>query len=139
MAAEQVGFGGSPVADDDGVYVTLLKPGTQALTWVACLDPDDGRPRWVRYICSATSPAFERGDGGFRNQGVLYNPDLGHRLLTLSGSTLYYQTDLGALASLDARTGRLNWLATYPRTLAAPTDPLEQVNHNPAVVAGDLG
>lgn len=138
MAAEQVGFGGSPVADDEGVYVTLLKPGTQALTWVACLDPQDGRPRWVRYICSATSPAFERGDGGFRNQGVLYNPDLGHRLLTLRGSTLYYQTDLGALASLDARTGRLNWLATYPRTLAAPTDPLEQVNHNPAVVAGGL-
>ncbi len=137
-AGSRVGFGGAPVVDDQGVYVTMTKPGTQSQTWVACLDPATGRPKWTRFICYATAPAFDRSAGGPRNRGVLYNLDLGHRLLTLDGSTLYYQTDLGALASLDTRTGRINWLATYPRELAAPTDPLVQIGHSPAVVSDDL-
>ncbi|WP_158633410.1 outer membrane protein assembly factor BamB family protein [Tautonia sociabilis] len=133
---DQVAFGGAPVADEYGVYVTLVKPGTQTLTWVACLDPERGRPRWVRYICSGSSPLFSQA-AGMRNRGMILNPELGHRLLSLDGSTLYYQTDLGALASIDARSGRLNWLATYPRTLDAPRSSPEAVNHNPAVVHGD--
>ena len=32
--------------------------------------------------------------------------DLGHRLLTLDGPTVYFQTNLGAVAALDAETGR---------------------------------
>ena len=41
--------------------------------------------------------------------------DLGHRLLSLDGPTLYYQTNLGAVAALDAETGAIRWVATYPR------------------------
>jgi outer membrane protein assembly factor BamB len=132
----QVAFGGSPLADEHGVYVTMLKPGTQTLTWVACLEPDSGRTKWVRFICSGTSPGFSRG-AGIRNRGMIVNPELGHRLLAMGGSTLYYQTDLGALASIDARSGRINWLSSYPRLLDAPRGAAEAVNHNPAVVFED--
>ncbi|QDV33606.1 outer membrane protein assembly factor BamB family protein [Tautonia plasticadhaerens] len=133
----QVAFGGAPLADDQGVYVAMLKPGTQTLTWVACLDPASGRTKWVRFICSGTSPGFTRGMG-VRNRGMIVNPELGHRLLSIGGSTLYYQTDLGALASIDARSGRINWLSSYPRLLDAPRGGMEAVNHNPAVVHEDL-
>jgi len=137
--AGQVAFGGAPVADEEGVYVTLLKPGTQALTWVVKLDPESGRPLWSRFICAATSPAFDR-PGGFRRRGAIFNPDLGHRLLALNGSTLFYQTDLGAVAAIDARSGRINWLATYPRSLPdGDSDEIsERVGPNPALVHGEL-
>lgn len=137
MLRGQVAFGGAPLADEQGVYVAMLKPGTQTLTWVACLDPDSGRTKWVRFICSGTSPSFTRGMG-VRNRGMIVNPELGHRLLSIGGSTLYYQTDLGALASLDAQSGRINWLSSYPRVLDAPRGGMEAVNHNPAVVHEDL-
>ena len=45
--------------------------------------------------------------------------DLGHRLLTLDGPTVYYQTNLGAVAALDAETGGIRWVATYPGGSAA--------------------
>ncbi len=108
------GFGGTPVADEQNVYVALLQPGPRAMTWVACLDAETGATRWVRYICAASSNAMENRIG-FRG-GLIFNPDLGHRLLSLHGSTLYYQTDLGALAAIDARSGNLRWLASYPRS-----------------------
>lgn len=133
----QVAFGGAPVVDEHGVYVALLKPGTQALTWVACLDPDSGSTRWVRYVCSGTSSNVNRVPGG-RNRGLVVNPELGHRLLTIGGSSIYYQTDLGAVASLDARSGRMNWLATYPRRMPGNSPgPSSTINHNPAVVDGE--
>ena len=133
----QLAFGGAPLADDHGVYVTLLKPGAQSLTWAACLDPRSGATRWLRFVCAGTTRTFAREDG-FRNQGLIFNTDLGHRLLTLGGSTLYYQTDLGALAAIDARSGRLKWLATYPRDLGAPGGTPGVEGHNPAMIAGDL-
>lgn len=132
----QVAFGGAPIVDESGVYVVLLKPGTQALTWVACLEPDTGQARWVRFVCSGTSASFSRVPG-VRNRGMIVNPELGHRLLSLGGSTIYYQTDLGALASIDARSGRLNWLASYPRRMAGVTGLATPVTHNPAIVHAD--
>ena len=133
----QLAFGGAPLADDHGVYITLLKPGAQSLTWAACLEPRTGATRWLRFVCAGTTRTFAREDG-FRNQGLIFNPDLGHRLLTLGGSTLYYQTDLGALAAIDARSGRLKWLATYPRDLGTPGGTPGDAGHNPAMIAGDL-
>ena len=41
--------------------------------------------------------------------------DFGHRLLSLDGPTVYYQTNLGAVVALDAETGGIRWVATYPR------------------------
>ncbi|MEW4567881.1 PQQ-binding-like beta-propeller repeat protein [Tautonia sp. JC769] len=134
--AGQVAFGGAPVVDEHGVYVALLKPGTQALTWVACLDPESGQTRWVRFVCSGTSASYSRIPGA-RNRGMIVNPELGHRLLSLGGATIFYQTDLGAIASIDARSGRMNWLASYPRRMQGVTGMGAPVTHNPAVVHAD--
>jgi outer membrane protein assembly factor BamB/tetratricopeptide (TPR) repeat protein len=102
------GFEGTPVADARGVYVALTEGGAQTASYVACLDPDKGNVRWIRFLFQAAAP--ENGMGGLG-----FGPDLSHRLLSLDGPTLYYQTNLGAVAALDAETGRIKWLATYPR------------------------
>lgn len=131
------GFGGTPVADDEGVYVALIKPGPQAMTWVACLDPETGQLKWLRFVCGSSPTAVEDRDV-FRPMNLVFDPDLGHRLLSLEGTTLYYQTDLGALASVNARTGTLNWLTTYPRDVTAAREKRETAGLRPAVVAGGL-
>jgi hypothetical protein len=53
------------------------------------------------------------GMGHGHGDGRVLN-DLGHRLLTLDGPTVYFQTNLGAVAALDAETGGIRWVATYP-------------------------
>ena len=46
--------------------------------------------------------------------------DFNHRLLSLEGPALYYQTNLGAVVALEAETGATLWLATYPRQESNP-------------------
>ena len=38
----------------------------------------------------------------------------GHQLLTYSAGQLYLATDFGAACALDARSGRIRWVVTYP-------------------------
>ena len=47
--------------------------------------------------------------------GMMASSDFNHRLLTLDGPALYYQTNLGAVVALEAETGGSLWVATYPR------------------------
>ena len=137
-------FEGAPVADAHSVYVGLTDRVEMAASYVVCLDADSGATRWVRYVCEANNdplaPSFE----------------ITHRLLTLAGSTLYYQTNLGALAALDAETGGVRWLATYPWSGRGglggagggfnafgmmggnPTPPTQQRDLNPAIVHDGL-
>ena len=136
-------FEGTPVADEHSVYVGLTDRVEMTATYVVCLDAATGATRWIRYICEANanndplSPTFE----------------IAHRLLTLAGSTLYYQTNLGALAALDAETGGIRWLATYPwagrggagggfngfgMMGGSPTPPAQQRDLNPAIVHDGL-
>ena len=98
-------FEGSPVADARSVYVAVTDRIEMTATYVACLDSETGATRWIRYICEANSNVDPFLGGGF---------EISHRLLTLDGPTLYYQTNLGAVASLEAETGGVRWLATYP-------------------------
>ena len=98
-------FEGSPVADARNVYVAITDRIEMTATYVACLDAETGATRWVRYICEANANVDPFVGGGF---------EISHRLVTLDGPTLYYQTNLGAVASLDAEAGTIRWLATYP-------------------------
>ena len=94
---------GSPVADDRGVYVAMRRQDVRPQAFVACFDPDTGRLRWRRFICGAETPA----------RGVFYESS--HNLLTLDGDTLYYNTNLGAVAAVGADDGRPLWVSLYPR------------------------
>jgi outer membrane protein assembly factor BamB len=96
-------FEGSPVADENGVYVAMRRHDIRPRAFVACLDADSGRQRWRRFICSAETPA----------RGVLCETT--HNLLTLGGGRLYYNTNLGAVAALETEGGRLLWVSLYPR------------------------
>ncbi len=98
-------FEGSPVADARSVYVAVTDRIEMTATYIACLDAETGATRWIRYICEANSNIDPFLGGGF---------EIANRLLTLDGPTLYYQTNLGAVASLDAESGGVRWLATYP-------------------------
>jgi len=125
-------FEGSPIADDRNVYVAMTDRIEMTATYVACLDAETGATRWVRYVCEANANADQFGGGGF---------EISHRLLTLDGPTLYYQTNLGAVASLDAETGGIRWLATYPwsgRGGAGAGGSSQERDLNPAIVHDGL-
>jgi len=96
-------FEGSPLADQSHVYVAMRRSDVRPQAQVACFDARTGRHRWRTFVCSAETPA----------RGVFYEST--HNLLTLEGETLYYNTNLGAVAALSASDGRLKWINVYPR------------------------
>lgn len=96
---------GSPLADDQGVYLAMRRHDVRSQAAVACFDPGTGRLRWRRFVCAAETPG--RGILAERTQN----------LLTMAGGTLYFNTNLGAVAALRAEDGRIDWLTLYPRAL----------------------
>lgn len=96
-------FEGAPVVDGDGVYAAMRRSDVRPQAHVACFDPQTGRRRWRRFVCGAETPA----------RGML--PEATHNLLTLCDSTLYFNTNLGAVAALGTREGRIRWVTLYPR------------------------
>jgi outer membrane protein assembly factor BamB len=103
VAEEGWAFEGSPVADASGVYVAMRRTDIRPQAHVACFDPRSGRLRWRRFVCSAETPA----------RGIYHQST--HNLLALQGETLYYNTNLGAVAALATAQGRLLWVSLYPR------------------------
>ncbi|MCL6503212.1 MAG: PQQ-like beta-propeller repeat protein [Pirellulales bacterium] len=95
-------FEGTPLADDERVYVGLRRSLGQPQAYVAALDAQTGRMLWRSFICRAETPA----------QG---QEESTHHLLTLAHGTLYYNTNLGVVAAVSARDGALQWLHLYPR------------------------
>lgn len=98
-------FEGTPLVDEHGVYVAMRRQDIRPQAFVACFDADTGRFRWRRFICGADTPT----------RGLL--PEQTHALLTLDSGTLYYNTNLGAVAALRADNGRVLWVSLYPRAL----------------------
>ena len=98
-------FEGAPLVDEHGVYIAMRRQDIRPQAFVACFDADTGRFRWRRFLCGAETPA----------RGLL--PEQTHALLTLSSGTLYYNTNLGAVAALRADDGRVLWISLYPRAL----------------------
>jgi tetratricopeptide (TPR) repeat protein len=96
-------FEGSPVTDGANVYVALRRSDIQPQAHVACFDAASGQLRWQRFVCAAETPA----------QGILCERT--HNLLTLDRETIYVNTNLGAVAALSARDGRVKWVSLYPR------------------------
>lgn len=138
-AGRNLGFEGSPVADDRNVYVAMTDRKEQTSTYVACLDADTGAMRWVRYLGAASTDAenvFGVGMGMGMPGGMSSN-DFGHRLLSLDGPTIYYQTNLGAVVAIDSESGSIRWVATYPRQDRAGGTSHDR-DLNPAVVHDGL-
>jgi len=133
-----VSFEGTPVADARNVYVAVTDRREQTATYIACFDADTGQSRWVRYLGTA-SPEVNNpiGMGGMGMQGqfgMSESGDFNHRLLSLDGPALFYQTNLGALIALEAETGATLWVATYPRQEPNHNGNESERDLNPAVI-----
>lgn len=96
-------FDGAPVASEGRVYIAMRRCDPQLQLNVACFDSGSGRLLWNRKVCGGVEAIA--GDA----------EEVRHQLLTLAEERLYYGTNLGAVASLDARDGAVRWVATYPR------------------------
>ncbi len=117
-------FDGAPVASAGRVYVTLHRNDPQLQLNVACFDAATGRLIWNKKVCGGVESIAGDVD------------EIRHQVLTLLGDRLYYCTNLGAIAAIDARDGAMRWVATYPRveseTIAA-FNKRQQHGPNPCV------
>jgi outer membrane protein assembly factor BamB len=97
-------FEGSPLVADGNVYVGVTRGGAMTHSFLACYDAVTGAKKWRTLICESSSTT------SFFNAG-----SISHNLPTLGGGMVFYNTNLGAVAALDQRTGRVRWIATYAR------------------------
>ena len=134
----QFDFGGSepegcPIIFGDQLIVTVAKRDNVGLRRsVASFDRFSGQLIWK-------SPALANGTVEGTERANL----LSHQLLTLDGGRLFYNTNLGSVACLDATTGQIEWLVRYRRRekekQAYPQpDRFRYRDLNPCVVHGGL-
>ena len=112
-------FEGTPVVDNGRVYVSARRGTPEDEISVACFDAASSQLLWQQRVCSNLSPGFDASSL------------LDHRLLTLGDGRLFLATGTGAIASLDADTGRILWVVTYDSDASAaqPASSLIDVNH----------
>ena len=92
-AEDQWAFEGVPLVRGDDVFVALRRNDIRPQAHVACFDARTGLLRWRRFLCAAETPS----------RAIL--PEITSGLLTLDGDSLYYATNLGAVAALAAVMG----------------------------------
>ena len=118
-AASELAFEGAPVVHDGRLYVALRKSGIRVESHVACYDAQTAQPLWQTFIGSAEAPALGNAD------------EISHGLLTLVDDTLFFNTNLGVVAALEAESGRIRWATAYPRVLRGTIAFRESWHGNP--------
>ncbi len=96
-------FDGAPVGDGRRVWVAMRHSDVTPHAYVACFDAASGARLWRTSIGAADTPAAGSGD------------EITHNLLTLVGDRIYFNTNLGLVAALDANSGEIVWLHRYDR------------------------
>ncbi len=97
-------FDGPPLVREGRMFVAIRKRDemrTQLL--VRCIDVASVKTIWERSICNAET----------RGRGV--RDEASQTSLLLDGERLYVTPHLGCVACLDAASGGIRWLTTYPR------------------------
>ena len=116
---ELLAFDGTPVTDGRSLYAVLRRSDVRPEVLVACYDLQTNPPRerWRTSVAAAETPG----------SGQVY--ELTHNLLTLDGDTLYFNTNLGAVAALATDDGDVRWLHTYPRVKLGDLRRLSDTGH----------
>lgn len=96
-------FEGTPVCNSRFVFQLLRYVDARPQWHVACYDLATGVQQWRTMVCSGE--ALGRGQ----------IEEISHQLLTLAEGRLFFGTNQGLLAALDADTGAMAWLTQYPR------------------------
>lgn len=99
------------------MYVALRRSHPQTQFNVACYEAQTGKPIWNRRICSALPPV---------NETENY---ISHNLLTFADETLFFSSDSGAIAALEADDGRIRWIRTYESVLSKQKDNVLRSDH----------
>lgn len=94
---------GTPVSDGRRLFVAMRHSGATPHAYVACFDAATSAQLWRTSIGAADTLAGGLGD------------EITHNLLTLAGDRIYFNTNLGLVAALDAENGEICWLSKYPR------------------------
>jgi outer membrane protein assembly factor BamB len=97
-------FDGVPVGDGRRMFVAMRQSDVTPRAYVACFDVATSNEVWRTEIGAADTPAAGIGH------------EITHNLLTLVGDRIYFNTNLGLVAALDADSGELCWLHRYDRT-----------------------
>jgi outer membrane protein assembly factor BamB len=94
-------FEGAPVVSEERLFVSLRQGSPEDRTIVACFDARTGKLVWRSGIVASLTNL----------------PDhlnlLGTSLLTLDNGRLFLTTGTGAIAALNAESGRVLWMVTY--------------------------
>jgi hypothetical protein len=104
-------FDGAPLSDGRHVFVAMRRSEIAPHAYVACFDATTGGQLWRTAIGAADTPAAVRGG------------EITHNLLTLVGDRIYFNSNLGLVAALDAESGEVCWLRQYERRSAQPSGP----------------
>ncbi|MFP6765803.1 MAG: PQQ-binding-like beta-propeller repeat protein [Planctomycetaceae bacterium] len=113
-------FEGTPVVENGRVYASARRATPEDEVVVACFDASSSQLLWQQRICSNLQPLSDRSSL------------LEHRLLSLADGRLFLATGTGAIACLDAATGRILWVFTYDnghRPVGHRTSYLDNVSH----------
>lgn len=116
-------FEATPIAVGEDLCVGVTRYDAMSETSVLRIEAANRRLIWKSVVCESMT------------DGAVAEPPL-YNMLALDDSTLYYCTNLGAVAALNAETGRVTWAATYSRRTpptSAPGDP-SIPDVNPCVV-----
>jgi outer membrane protein assembly factor BamB len=98
-------FEGAPVVGLGRVFLAESRfAAGQTHTAITCYDADTGKHLWKSAVCSVPQ------EGKTEERLPRYR----HHLVTLAGSTVFYCSHSGAIAALDALTGRHLWAVRYP-------------------------
>jgi hypothetical protein len=128
-------FDGVPIGDGRRLFVAMRQSDVTPHVYVACFDVATSGELWRTPVGAADTPAAGYGD------------EITHNLLTLVGDRIYFNTNLGLVAALDANTGELCWLRRYDRYSGPPIirgrpgpphlarDPAPAVFHEGLVIA----
>lgn len=125
-------FDGSPVCDGARIYVAMRRRDpARVQLHVACFEATSGRRLWRTQVASRD----HWGDGSAI--------EISHTLLTLANERVYVNTNMGAVAALNAEDGHLRWVLSYPRSPPQPEDVDKSDRHyfrevNPCVVKHGL-
>jgi outer membrane protein assembly factor BamB len=100
----------SPLIIGENVYVIGHGgPGQQFEDcYVICFNAADGQFRWASYVASAGGDAL----GVISPDGMIVVSDVVSDLAS-AGGRIFFITNLGAVAALDAYTGSIEWLNIY--------------------------
>lgn len=118
-----------PVVVGARIYVGITHLGEEARASLAALDAATGQELWRTFVCSRSIPAF-------LGMGATAAPP------AVSGGTVYYAANLGALAAADTATGALLWVhryASFPTHLRRSiVERNERWANNPPIVHAGL-